>query len=55
MTKYKLISKATSSGYRKTEEDILRFGFPEIGLIPVEHDGKIYIPTGYVTYKKISE
>ena len=54
MTKYKLISKASTSGYKKIEEDILiNCGFPEVGLLPVEYNGEIFVPTGYARYKEL--
>jgi len=51
--KYKKISTASTSGYKKIEEDVLiNLGFPEIGLLPIKYDGKIYVPTGYVCYEE---
>lgn len=56
MTKYKLISKASTSGYKKIYDDRTDIqGFPEIGLLPVYHDGDLIIPTGYVRYRKQDE
>jgi hypothetical protein len=53
MKNYKLVSKATSSGYKKIEKNVLDFGFHNINLIPVEHKGKIYVPTSYVCYEEV--
>ena len=53
MREYKLVSKATTSGYKKKETNVLNFGFPECELFPVKFKGKIYVPTGYVCYEEI--
>ena len=53
MKKYKLISKANTSGYKKFEDERAIRGFPEVELHPSHYKGKIYVPTGYVCYEEI--